>query len=128
MSPEEITSHLSEGSALAGVRLLLLHGSRARGEAHPGSDWDFGALFDDGTDPVALATALSSVVGSDAVDLADLRRSSALLRYRAARDGLALWERSSDEFLDFRLDAIGFWCDAGPVIRAAQQDVLARLG
>jgi predicted nucleotidyltransferase len=127
VSPEEIVSRLAGDPALAGVRLLVLHGSRARGEEHTGSDWDFGALFDDGADPSALAAALSSAVGSDAVDLADLRRSSALLRYRAARDGTPLFERVAGEFLAFKLEAVQFWCDAGPVIRVAQRDVLAQL-
>lgn len=128
MSLEEIISRLVGDPAMVGVRLLVLHGSRARGDAHSGSDWDFGALFDDDTDPLVLTAALASSVRSDDVDLADLSRSSALLRYRAARDGVALWERSGEEFLNFRLEAVGFWCDAGPVIQAAQRDVLARLG
>ncbi len=128
MTPEEIASRLAGDPALTGVRLLLLHGSRARGDDHPGSDWDFGALYDhSGADPAALVTALSSAVGSDAVDLVDLRRASALLRYRAARDGAPVHEPTDGEFLEFRLAAVQFWCDAGPVIRAAQRDVLAGL-
>lgn len=113
---------------MAGVRLLVLHGSRARDDAHSGSDWDFGALLDPDADPLDLAVALASAVGSDSVDLADLSRSSALLRYRAARDGIALWERTGEEFLTFQLEAVGFWCDAGPVIQSAQRDVLAEFG
>jgi predicted nucleotidyltransferase len=128
VSPEEIISRLAGVPGLAGVRLLVLHGSRARGDEHPGSDWDFGALFDDDADPLELVAVLTTAVGSDSVDLTDLSRSSALLRYRAARDGVALWERSAEEFLNFRLAAVAFWCDAGPVIQAAQRDVLAGLG
>ena len=67
-------------------------------------------------------------VGTDAVDLADLTTASALLRFRAARDGVALLERPPGAFLQFRLEAVRFWCDAGPVIRTAQADVLAALG
>ncbi|MBV9314198.1 MAG: nucleotidyltransferase domain-containing protein [Pseudonocardia sp.] len=113
---------------MIGVRLLVLHGSRARGDHRPDSDWDFAALFDEDADPAALVVAITTVVGSDAVDLVDLRRASALLRYRAARDGVLLWEHPAGEFLGFRLEAVQFWCDAGPVIRAAQRDVLATLG
>jgi hypothetical protein len=61
------------------------------------------------------------------VDLVDLAGAGALLRFRAARDGVLVLERRHDAFLDFRLDAVRFWCDAGPVIRAAQADVLASL-
>ena len=72
--------------------------------------------------------ALTRVLGTDDVDLVDLATASALLRFRAARDGVLLLEARPEAFLDFRLEAVRFWCDAGPVIRAAQADVLASLG
>jgi hypothetical protein len=86
-------------------------------------------VFTDGTtDLVGLSAALTSLLGTDAVDLVDLRRASALLRYRAARDGVVVVELHEGDFRDFQLEAVQFWCDAGPVIRAAQDDVLAALG
>lgn len=114
---------------VTGLRLLILHGSRARADAGTHSDWDLGYLEDgsEGFDPAALVVAVTDAVGSDAVDLLDLATASALLRFRAARDGIALHEEPADSFLDFRLAAIGFWCDAGAVIRAAYDDVLAAL-
>jgi predicted nucleotidyltransferase len=36
------------------LRLLLLYGSRARGDAHARSDWDFGYLADPEFDALAL--------------------------------------------------------------------------
>ncbi|MHC1560589.1 type VII toxin-antitoxin system MntA family adenylyltransferase antitoxin [Actinomycetospora sp. C-140] len=128
MEIAEIASALDGHPATAGLDVLVLHGSRARGDAGPGSDWDFAHLADDGFDPVALLAVLTETLGTDAVDLVDLRRASALLRFRAARDGVLLLERRRDAFLEFRLDAVIFWCDAGPVIRAAQSDVLTSLG
>lgn len=112
---------------LSGLRLLLLHGSRARGEAGARSDWDCGYLADEQLDPTALHLGLSAALGTDAVDLVDLARASALLRFRAARDGVPLLEHPAGAFEDFQLDATLFWCDAGPTIRAAQDDVLAGL-
>lgn len=108
-----------------GLHLIVLHGSRARGD---GADWDFGVLTDGRVDLAALTSSLTGLLGTDAVDVVDLDRTSALLRYRAARDGVALWERQAGAFLEFRLDPVRYWCDAGPVIRAAQEDVLAALG
>jgi len=64
-------------------------------------------------DPAPLALAIADAVGSDAVDVVDLVTGSALLRFRAARDGIALLERPSGAFLDFRLDAIGFCATPG---------------
>lgn len=110
------------------MQLLVLHGSRARGDHGRGSDWDFGVLVDDGFDPSGLADALGGLLGTDAVDVVDLRRASALLRFRTARDGRPLIERRAGEFERFQLEAVLFWCDAGPVIRAAQRDVLTSLG
>ena len=112
----------------AGVTLAVLHGSRARGGAGPDSDWDIGVLAGDQPDLATLTTDVASVLGTDAVDVVDLRTASALLRFRASRDGVALLERPSGAFETFQLEAVQFWCDAGPVIRAAQEDVLAELG
>ncbi|MFP5020975.1 nucleotidyltransferase domain-containing protein [Pseudonocardia phyllosphaerae] len=133
-----------------GLGLLLLHGSRSRGEEHTGSDWDFGYLADvsvDGdtdvsvdsdtevsvdkatdvsVDPAALYDTIASALGTDAVDLADLRTSSALLRFEAARDGVVV-VGAEEEHRRFVLEAVHFWCDAGPVIRRAQAEVLAGL-
>jgi predicted nucleotidyltransferase len=125
---QEIAAQMREHPAMAGVQVLVLHGSRARGDGGPASDWDFGVLTDGTTDLVGLSAALTSALGTDAVDLVDLRRASALLRYRAARDGVVLVERREGAFREFQLEAVHFWCDAGPVIRAAQDDVLAALG
>lgn len=111
-----------------GLRLAVLHGSRARGDHGPASDWDIGVLTDGRADLAALTADLTAVLGTDDVDVVDLARTSALLRYRAARDGLALLESRPDAFLDFRLEVTRYWCDAGPVIRAAQESVLAELG
>jgi len=119
---------LSAAADLPGMSLLVLHGSHARGDAGPRSDWDFGYLADDRLDPAALHARLTVAVETDAVDLVYLASASALLRFRAAKDGVPLFERPAGAFGEFQLDAVRFWCDAGPVIRAAQADVLAALG
>ncbi len=113
---------------MAGLRLAVLHGSRSRGAAGPRSDWDVGFLADDGFDVPGLVVALSTVLGTDAVDVVDLATASALLRFHAARDGTALVEHPPGEFQRFQLAAVLFWCDAGTVIRAAYDDVLQALG
>lgn len=103
---------------------LILFGSRARGEAHAQSDWDFGYLATPGLDVLDLSAALVSSLGTDRVDLADLERAGAVLRFRAARDGVLAYERRPGAFDAFRLRAADFWCDAGPVIMAAQRAFL----
>jgi predicted nucleotidyltransferase len=128
VTPDEIAARMQEHPAMAGVQVLVLHGSRARGDDGAGSDWDFAVLTDGTTDLPRLSAALTSLLSTEAVDLVDLQRASALLRYRAARDGVVLVERPDGAFRAFQLEAVRYWCDAGPVIRAAQDDVLAALG
>jgi len=121
---DELAAALRDDPATRGLTLLVLHGSRARGDHRPDSDWDFGYLGD--PDPGRLGGHLTQLVGTDAVDLVDLTRASALLRFRAAAEG-RLIVGDAAEFLRFRLQATQFWCDAGPVIRAAQDSLLASL-
>jgi predicted nucleotidyltransferase len=45
------------------VRLVILHRSRARGEAHEGSDWDFGVLADDPVDLTEVIVMLTEALG-----------------------------------------------------------------
>jgi predicted nucleotidyltransferase len=110
------------------LRLLVLHGSRARGEGHSGSDWDFAYLADPGLDVLELRMRLSLALATDEIDLVDLKRASSVLRYRAAGEGKPILERRAGEFERFALAAILFWLDVEPVLRTAHTDLLKRLG
>lgn len=112
----------------SGLMLLVLHGSRARGEARPESDWDFSYLAAPGTDLPTLYSDLALALRTDAVDLADLATAGGLLRYRTARDGIVVFEREPQLFDRFWFDAVSFWCDAAPVLRQGYKTVLEGLG
>jgi predicted nucleotidyltransferase len=109
------------------LRLLLVHGSRARGDAHAASDWDLGYLADDTLDVGLLHADLAQALGTDDVDLVGLARASALLRFEAARNGRVVVADPPEVHERFVLAATLFWCDAGPVIERAQAAVLASL-
>lgn len=111
-----------------GLQLLVLFGSRARGDHAGGADWDIGYLGDEGFDADALLADLVAGLGTERVDLVDLRRASGLLRYRAARDGRAVFSATGDAFERFWFEAVTFWCDAGPVLQSGYAEVLAELG
>ena len=113
--------------ATPGLDLLLLHGSRARDGARAGSDWDFGYLGDSRLDVFALLGGLVETLHDDRVDLVNLATAGGLLRYRAARDGEVLFESRPGLGGQFRLDAVGFWCDAQPLLQPGYQSVLDRL-
>lgn len=112
------------GARHPGVRLAVLLGSRATGEHRQTSDWDIGVLLDDGADLFALRANIVQSLGTDAVDLVDLRAASAVLRRDAAVGGRVLLEREDGAFAGFQVAAAGFWCDVEPVLREAQRDVL----
>ena len=114
-------------SRTPGLDLLMLFGSRARHQEHSRSDWDFGYLGDQTLDVAALLAELVEAVGSDRVDVVDLAHASGLLRFRAARDGVALFESRPRVMEVFCLDAADFWCDAEPILRHGYRDVLADL-
>lgn len=108
--------------------LLLLFGSRGRGDAAPNADWDFGYLSNGAVDAAALLAALSAAVGSERIDLVDLAHTSGLLRYRAARDGILVYEAKPGACNRFRFEAARFWFDAEPVLRPGYDAILERLG
>jgi predicted nucleotidyltransferase len=122
--PDELTEIASR---LPGLRLLLLHGSRARGQAHSRSDWDLAYVADSSLDPEELRAALGGHLDTDAVDLADLETAGALLRYRVARDGVLLFETKPGTFEAFRMDAIHTWCDMEPVLTPLYEQALRDL-
>ena len=127
MSDSIFAALASTARGARGLDLLILFGSRARGRARPGADWDFGYLADETADVPALLAALVEVLDDDRVDLVDLRRASGLLRYRAARDGRLLHESAPDLFDRYRLDAARFWCDNAPLFERGYDEVLESL-
>jgi len=110
-----------------GLELLVLFGSRARGESHPGSDWDFGYLAARGFDPAEFLARLVLLLGTDQIDLVNLERTNGLLRFRVASEGQTLFESNDGAFERFAFEAISFWCDMGPIIRQGYEEILQGL-
>lgn len=114
-------------AASRGLELLVLHGSRARGSAQAWSDWDFAYEAGPAFDPDALIAGLAERLQADRIDLVDLDRAGALLRYRVARDGVVVFERHAGRFERFWLTAVDTWCDLTPVLEPAYEQLLDRL-
>jgi predicted nucleotidyltransferase len=109
------------------VKLVVLFGSRARDDAHRGSDWDFAYEASEPVDVLSLRADLADALGGDRVDVVALERAGALIRYRVARDGIPLFERRRGDFARFWLSAVEFWCDVEPLVRAGHEAILAEL-
>ena len=114
-------------AATAGLDLFILYGSRARGDAGPGADWDFGYLADEAADVASLLAALVETLENDDVDLVDLARATGLLRFRSASDGLLVYESASGAFDRYRLDAASFWCENATIFERGYEETLKAL-
>jgi predicted nucleotidyltransferase len=112
----------------AGLKLLVLHGSRARGDARDDSDWDFAYLATSPLDVSSLYADLALALRTDRIDLVDLATAGGLIRYRVARDGMVVVESEPGAFDRFWFAAVSFWCDAAPVLRAGYKSILDGLG
>jgi predicted nucleotidyltransferase len=109
------------------LSLIVLFGSRARGDAHPASDWDIAYSTTQPVDALTLRASLVDALGSDRIDLVDLDRASALLRFRVAGEGIPLLAHPQGAFERFWLDAVRLWCDIEPVVRAGYATIVADL-
>ena len=118
---------VSAARATVGLEVLILFGSRARGDARPDADWDFGYLADEAADVPGLLAALVEALEDDHVDLVNLRRASGLLRYRAACDGRLVHEATDGLFDHYRLEAVRFWCENATVFQRGYDEVLEAL-
>jgi uncharacterized protein len=95
------------------LKLLILFGSRARGDNYEDSDWDFAILFDEnlrqryelgGGDRYRSWILLQQLfdLGDDEMDWIDLKGASELLAHTIARDGVVLYEHEPGLFAEFR--------------------------
>ena len=100
------------------LKMLVLFGSRARGDTHTNSDWDFAALYDEETrktytkDDAWAWFEVPRLLGdffelnSDKIDVVELNNCSWLISHFIARDGILLYEKDPKGFEYFRLTAL----------------------
>jgi predicted nucleotidyltransferase len=121
MVPEQ---ELAQAAQQAGLRLLVLFGSRVSGHVHRHSDWDFGYLAGKTLDEELLRERLMAILRTDLVDLVYLSKASALLRIQVAVHGRPVFEEDTSVSQAFQIDAASFWCDVEPVLRVAYGQIL----
>lgn len=125
------------------IRLIVLFGSRARGTAHPTSDYDLAVLLDDPTRGgrashprgtlstedsrrlLALHIDLQHLLRTSRIDLVPLDCASPLLAHRIARDGIPLNEREAGSFARFCARAVQRHEDAR-FLAQSERDYLRR--
>ena len=84
------------------LRLLVLFGSAAKGQAGAKSDLDLAVLCEGPADLDALYLALAPRLRTDRLDLVDLRRAGPILAFEVARSGRPLFQKSPGLFRQFQ--------------------------
>lgn len=115
-------------SALPAVRLAVLFGSTARGEARPRSDVDLGVLLDPDTRDhrCHVEAELSRAAGRE-VDVIYLNEAPPLLRFEISRDGVLLFEKEDGLWTDVKVRAMVDWWDWAPYSRMFAKAMVADL-
>jgi predicted nucleotidyltransferase len=107
---------------------VYLFGSRARGDARPGSDVDVAVLaarpLGAGT-RFAVQEELARLLGRD-VDLVDLRAASAVMRVQVLEHGEVLYSDTSGRRAAFEMLALAGYARLNEERRAIIDDVRAR--
>lgn len=108
----EITEQISY------LKLLVVFGSRAKGNPTPSSDWDFAVLFDErqrqqyesagGWNCYRSMIILQQILelGDDEMDWVDLKDASELLANEIAKDGIVIYESEPGIFAEFQRKAL----------------------
>ncbi len=113
--PDQLRETLT---AFPSIRLAVLFGSVARGEAKARSDVDLGVLLEgDAVDGLWDIQVAASGALRRTVDLIDLRRAPPLLRFEITRDGIPLVERQPGAWTRFKTHAMLDWWDWAPTAR-----------
>ena len=111
-SLKTLSSQVSE--KIPYLKMLVLFGSRATGEIHDESDWDFAALYDETArreyikDNAWRWLEVPSILGdlfnlnSEHIDVVDLSRCQPLIAHSVAVDGKLIYEEETGEFERFQ--------------------------
>jgi uncharacterized protein len=120
------------------LKLLILFGSRARGEEDPSSDWDFAFLTEPDRLPQPqpywfpgseLLNTLCELlqVSDETIDLVDLSTCSDILAHFVARDGQVIYEKTLGEFSQFQQQALKTNADLKQYRHTQREKVLETL-
>ena len=101
ISADEIKERLGPVFKDKGLKLALVFGSVVTGKTHKRSDIDLAFLFENRVNILDLTNKVIRLMKTDNVDVVDLGRASPLLKFSAAKNGKALYEREPGLFSGF---------------------------
>ncbi|BAY99306.1 DNA polymerase beta domain protein region [Tolypothrix tenuis PCC 7101] len=109
---QELASQLPE--KISYLKMLVLFGSRATGNANAKSDWDFAVLCDEEQREAYIKNNISGLfelpmllgevlkINADHIDIVELNHCAELIAHFVARDGKVLYESESEGFEKFK--------------------------
>ena len=121
------------------LKLLVLFGSRARGDHFPSSDWDFALLFNEelrqqyeprgGCNRYRSWSVLQRILGlgDDEIDWIDLKNASDFLAHEIAQDGVALYESEPGVFQEFQRTHLKSAAEMKQIQKELRDQVRAKL-
>jgi len=105
------------------LELVALFGSTAKGRRRAGSDVDVAVRCVGPADLDVLHRVLAPALGTDRLDLVDLRRVGPLLAMEVARSGRLLYESRGGTFRQFQSLASRRYCDTAKLRRAQRRAI-----
>jgi len=129
----ELSSQLIE--KIPYLKMLVLFGSRARGDTHAKSDWDFAALFDEELRKIHITNntwkllEVPQIIGevfnlnSDQIDVVELNNCSHIITHFVAKDGKLIYEKEQGEFERFRQKALKSEIEIKAIRKSLRQKV-----
>lgn len=120
---EHITQALTPLMQRPDILLIILFGSVAGGTARPDSDIDIAILASTPFNQLSMIDDIAGYLGTDRVDVVDLRRASPLLAMQALRHGRLLYESHAGDYATFYSLAHRRYVDTAK-LRAAQQQAI----
>ena len=126
-----IQSSTQLAEIIPSLKILILFGSRARGDIHTNSDWDFAFLCDSKqqSKSVLFDSEIYAIladlfrINDDQIDAINLASCPPLLAHAIAQDGKLLYERDSDLFKVFKQQSLM----SEEQLKAIQKDLRAKL-
>ncbi|MBW2525765.1 MAG: nucleotidyltransferase domain-containing protein [Deltaproteobacteria bacterium] len=98
---EQVSGRLGFLAERPELELVVLFGSHAEGRARTESDVDLAVVADDGCMLEQLRLDIIQVLGTDRIDLIDLRRAPPLLQMAVAKRGTVIHARDPAAFARF---------------------------
>jgi len=124
-----IQSSAQLSAIVPSLKMLILFGSRARGNPHSNSDWDFAFLRDSDQQNVLFNAEIYAIladlfrINDDKIDAINLAKCPPLMAHAIAQDGKLLYERDSDLFKVFKQQSLM----SEEQLKAIQKDLRAKL-